>query len=255
MPPWHVDRTVGIRKFKDDPSLTRRGDRDDRRVGRRRRAARQPGRHAAAAAVRRRRPLAHRQARSHRVDAEDVHREARGGRLVGHLHGGLRPDRGPLHQGGRSEAVTWRARASCTTRSSRSCYDDGTSGGGTLVEYAVGKNGDVFPEGSGKLMKAGAKVRFNMHYHSVGEAGHGSHARSASCSIRRAYVPKHVITTILVAEPGRPRHSGRRRQRPQRRVLQDGEAVAPRRLHAAHAQPRQAPVPRGDLSRTCASSS
>src|SRR4051812_39797210 len=22
MPPWHVDRTVGIRQFKDDPSLT-----------------------------------------------------------------------------------------------------------------------------------------------------------------------------------------------------------------------------------------
>src|SRR5439155_5579583 len=22
MPPWHVDRTIGIRKFKDDPSLT-----------------------------------------------------------------------------------------------------------------------------------------------------------------------------------------------------------------------------------------
>src|SRR5579872_426701 len=22
MPPWHVDRTIGIRKFKDDPSLS-----------------------------------------------------------------------------------------------------------------------------------------------------------------------------------------------------------------------------------------
>lgn len=22
MPPWHVDKSVGIRKFKDDPSLT-----------------------------------------------------------------------------------------------------------------------------------------------------------------------------------------------------------------------------------------
>jgi hypothetical protein len=26
----------------------------------------------------------------------------------------------------------------------------GPAGGGTLVEYAVGKNGDVFPDGSGK---------------------------------------------------------------------------------------------------------
>src|SRR5258708_12706190 len=46
-------------------------------------------------------------------------------------------------------------------------YDDGTNGGGTLVEYAVGKNGDVFPEGSGKLMKAGARVPFNMHHHAL----------------------------------------------------------------------------------------
>ena len=53
--------------------------------------------------------------------------------------------------------------------SRRLVYDDGSSGGGTLVEYAVGKNGDMFPEGSGKLMKAGAKVRFNMHYHAIGE--------------------------------------------------------------------------------------
>jgi len=33
--------------------------------------------------------------------------------------------------------------------------EDGSDGGGTLVEYAVGKNGDIFTEGSGKLMKAG----------------------------------------------------------------------------------------------------
>jgi mono/diheme cytochrome c family protein len=41
--------------------------------------------------------------------------------------------------------------------------------GGFLNEYAVGKNGDVFPEGTGRLVKAGAKIRFNMHYHPVGE--------------------------------------------------------------------------------------
>ena len=28
----------------------------------------------------------------------------------------------------------------------RRSYNDGTSGGGTLVEYTVGKNGDVFPK-------------------------------------------------------------------------------------------------------------
>src|SRR5256712_215432 len=45
----------------------------------------------------------------------------------------------------------------------------GGDAGGFLNEYAVGKNGDVFPEGTGRLGKAGAKIRFNMHYHPVGE--------------------------------------------------------------------------------------
>jgi len=39
----------------------------------------------------------------------------------------------------------------------------------TLNEYSVGKNGDIFPEGAGRLMKAGSKVHFNMHYHAVGQ--------------------------------------------------------------------------------------
>jgi hypothetical protein len=32
-------------------------------------------------------------------------------------------------------------------------------GGGVLNEYAVGKNGDVYPPGSGRLMKAGSRIR------------------------------------------------------------------------------------------------
>ena len=38
-----------------------------------------------------------------------------------------------------------------------------------LNEYAVGKNGDVYPEGSGRLFEANSRVRFSFHYHSVGE--------------------------------------------------------------------------------------
>ena len=39
MPPWHLDKTVGIRQYKNDLSLTDERDRDGREVGRRRRAA------------------------------------------------------------------------------------------------------------------------------------------------------------------------------------------------------------------------
>jgi hypothetical protein len=40
---------------------------------------------------------------------------------------------------------------------------------GLLEEYAVGKFGDVFPDGIGKLIKAGTEVFVNMHLHAVGE--------------------------------------------------------------------------------------
>jgi hypothetical protein len=75
-------------------------------------------------------------------------------------------------------------------------YDEGNDPGGVLVEYAVGKNGDVFPDGAGKLMKAGAKVRFNMHYHAIGQPV----TDQTSVGIvfyPKGYVPKHVIRTIL----------------------------------------------------------
>jgi mono/diheme cytochrome c family protein len=38
-----------------------------------------------------------------------------------------------------------------------------------LNEYSVGKNADLFPEGAGRLIHAGDKIRFNAHLHSVGE--------------------------------------------------------------------------------------
>lgn len=36
-------------------------------------------------------------------------------------------------------------------------------------EYALGKTGDIFSDGSGFLIKAGTKVRFNMHYAAASE--------------------------------------------------------------------------------------
>lgn len=75
-------------------------------------------------------------------------------------------------------------------------YDEGTDPGGVLVEYAVGKNGDVFPDSAGKLMKAGAKVRFNMHYHAIGQPV-TDRTSVGIVFYPKGYVPKHVIRTIL----------------------------------------------------------
>ena len=47
MPPWHIDKTVGIQHFENDRVAHRRGDRHDRPLGRRRRAAGRSEGHAA----------------------------------------------------------------------------------------------------------------------------------------------------------------------------------------------------------------
>jgi hypothetical protein len=45
----------------------------------------------------------------------------------------------------------------------------GSGQGAMLVEYAVGNQGDFYPAGTGRLLKAGAKIRFSGHYHCIGE--------------------------------------------------------------------------------------
>ena len=52
--------------------------------------------------------------------------------------------------------------------------DDGTGGGaatqgGVLMEWAVGKTGDIYRPGTGKLLQPGAKIWWDIHYHAVGE--------------------------------------------------------------------------------------
>jgi len=74
--------------------------------------------------------------------------------------------------------------------------DDGGTEGGTLNEYAVGKNGDIYPDGAGKLMKAGSRIRFNMHYHAIGREI-VDRSQVAFVFYPKGYVPKHVMTTVL----------------------------------------------------------
>jgi hypothetical protein len=50
-------------------------------------------------------------------------------------------------------------------------FENSIGRGGTLLtEYAVGNNGDVFPPGTGRLLKRGGYITLEIHYHSYGEA-------------------------------------------------------------------------------------
>ena len=65
------------------------------------------------------------------------------------------------------------ARLQQTEASNAAVTADDTAGGpgqaGLFMEWAVGKQGEIMRPSSGKLMLPGSKIIFEMHYHAVGE--------------------------------------------------------------------------------------
>jgi hypothetical protein len=85
---------------------------------------------------------------------------------------------------------------------------DGTDGslevgeqGVFLNEYAIGKQGDLFPDGSGRLIKAGTKINFQMHLHSTGKEDTATNVTLGLKFYPRGYVPQHVISSTTVSAP------------------------------------------------------
>lgn len=66
-----------------------------------------------------------------------------------------------------------------------------------LNEYAIGKGADVFPDGTGRLIKAGTKINFQFHLHSNGAETPTNVALGLKL-YPKGYVPKHVITSLTV---------------------------------------------------------
>ena len=197
MPPWHVDRTIGIRKFKDDPSLS---DQEIATVVSWIDAGMARGNPSDLPAPR-------------QFDDLDKWHIGKPDLIVALPKEQTIAAAGPdwwtniLAETGLTEdryikAVEAKPSGPGATRVVHHAvesirYDDGTRvEGGTLVEYAVGKNGDIYPDGAGKLMKAGAKINFNLHYHSVGEEIK-DRTEVGIVFYPKGVVPKHVMTTIL----------------------------------------------------------
>ena len=61
-----------------------------------------------------------------------------------------------------------------------------------LHEYAVGKYGDVFGENTGRLLKKGTKLRFDMHYFAIGSEQHNK------TTIAFKFYPKGVVPKYQV---------------------------------------------------------
>jgi hypothetical protein len=70
---------------------------------------------------------------------------------------------------------------------------DGTPETGVqLHEYAVGKYGDIFGENTGRLLKKGTKLRFDMHYFAIGSEQHNK------TTIAFTFYPKGVTPKYQV---------------------------------------------------------
>ena len=63
-----------------------------------------------------------------------------------------------------------------------------------VTEYVMGNNGDYFPDGTGKLLRAGSKFRFAPHYHPWGEEVHDI-SRVGIKFYPRGVVPELAVTS------------------------------------------------------------
>ena len=79
--------------------------------------------------------------------------------------------------------------------------DDGDNVQGTFLnEYALGKNADVFPDGAARLIKAGTKINFNLHLHAIGQPT----AANVALGLKlypKGYTPKYIETTEKLGDP------------------------------------------------------
>jgi hypothetical protein len=193
MPPWYIDRAVGIRDFKNDPSLS---DAEIAMIGRWADAGAPMGNAADMPAPRKfddsdkwhigkpdvvvtlKKDLLVKAGQPDAwVDAETEDLGLKTDRYIQAVE--VKPIKGPK--------VVHHAVASMGSPTD----PDSPGSHGLLEEYAVGKFGDIYPEGTGKLIKAGTEAYVNLHLHAVGE----DTAASVAVALKlypEGYVPQHV---------------------------------------------------------------
>ncbi|MCY4029834.1 MAG: hypothetical protein OXH75_26405 [Acidobacteria bacterium] len=195
MPPWFIERNVGVRAFKEDPSLT---DGEIATIGAWVDSGAPRGNPADAPP-----PIELADLDDWRIGTPEWIVELPEEQTVGAVDA----DRW-LNIWADSRLTEDRYIKAVETKPSPGAYpvvhhvatsmlwedEDGEEGGGFLNEYAMGKNGDIFPDGTGRLIRAGTQIRFNMHYSSVGEE-----IRDRTRVGFQFYPPGHVPERVLIS--------------------------------------------------------
>ena len=178
MPPWHIDKNIGIQQFKDDPSLS------DEEIA------------MVAAWVDNGAPMGDPADMPPPVDFPDAsawqigepdlvvqypayEMPAEGPDLFGALYTDLDLDEDRYIRAIQTRPVDDASRRVVHHALSFAVHPDEEQmriAGDTdvpaaqfLVEYASGKNGEIYPDDSGLLLEAGRKMRLDYHLHSIGE--------------------------------------------------------------------------------------
>jgi hypothetical protein len=170
MPPWFEDRAVGIQKFKNDPSL---GDQEIATIAKWVDAGALMGNPADLPA-----PRKFDDSDRWHIPKPDVVVTLKKDVIVKAGQAdqwldlpmenvGLKADR--YIQAVEIKPVKGVRVLHHSVASMRAPDEDGVQGSAHLEEYAVGKGGDIFPDGTGMLMKAGSEIMMNVHLHANGE--------------------------------------------------------------------------------------
>ncbi len=207
MPPFHIDKSIGITSYKNDPSLT---DQEialiarwvDQGAPRGNPADMPPPRQFADTSNWQFTPDIVVKFPAYKVPAS-------GPDLYGNLYADI-----PISNDRYIQAIQTRA----ATAGSRKVVhhaltyavdsddkdvsgDDslGVDGGDFLVEYASGKNAEVYTGDSGVLLKAGKKAMVSYHLHSVGEET-DAFIEVAMKLFPEGYTPKHIRWSKQLAQ-------------------------------------------------------
>ncbi len=206
MPPWHVDKTIGITKFKGDPSLS---DEEIETIVKWVDAGAPQGNPADMPP-----PRQFLEAGAWQIGTPDLVIKfptyvvpAAGPDLYGELLADS-----PIEEDRYFKAIQTRS----ATRASHKVVHHALSysvdrtdagmnadGGQFLVEYASGKNAEVYPDGSGVLLKQGQQARLSYHMHSIGEETKAE-VELGIVLYPKGYVPNHIRWSRQLAQPTTP---------------------------------------------------
>jgi hypothetical protein len=207
MPPWHVDKSIGIQQFKDDPSLS---DAEIALIGRWVDAGAPQGNAADMPP-----PRQFADANAWQIGEPDLiikfpaYAVPRAGPdLYGNLYADI-----PIDEDRYIKAIQTRSATAASHRVVHHALSYSTDpgednspmeeGGQFLVEYASGKNAEVYPEGTGVLLKKGQRARISYHLHSIGEEIDAQIELGIKL-YPKGFVPRHVRWSRQLAQPTTP---------------------------------------------------